>query len=96
MVQRVDYYALLSRAVESLERRHMLGCHPAGADDADAHADTLSAPAAPAFPTPPSKKLSDTSADFVVGFDPKPVPPLAFERARLAFRSFRHKPFAQG
>jgi 2-methylcitrate dehydratase PrpD len=42
-------------------------------------------PAAPAFPTPPSKKLSDTIADFVVGFDPKSVPPLAFERARLAF-----------
>ena len=43
------------------------------------------APAAPAFPTPPAKKLSDTIADFVVGFDPKSVPPLAFERARLAF-----------
>jgi 2-methylcitrate dehydratase PrpD len=33
----------------------------------------------------PPKKLSDTIADFVVGFDPKTLPPLAIERARLAF-----------
>jgi 2-methylcitrate dehydratase PrpD len=32
-----------------------------------------------------AKKLSDTVADFVVGFDPKTLPPLAVERARLAF-----------
>ena len=31
------------------------------------------------------KRLSDTIADFVVGFDPKSLPPLAVERARLAF-----------
>jgi 2-methylcitrate dehydratase PrpD len=43
------------------------------------------AAAAPTLPAPPSKKLSDTIADFVVGFDPKSAPPLAFERARLAF-----------
>ncbi len=30
-------------------------------------------------------KLSDTIADFVVGFDPKSLPPLGIERARLAF-----------
>jgi 2-methylcitrate dehydratase PrpD len=33
----------------------------------------------------PSKKLSDTIADFVVGFDLNAVPPLGIERARLAF-----------
>jgi 2-methylcitrate dehydratase PrpD len=32
-----------------------------------------------------AKRLSDTIADFVVGFDPKTLPPLAVERARLAF-----------
>jgi 2-methylcitrate dehydratase PrpD len=31
------------------------------------------------------KKLSDTIADFVVGFDIKQMPPLGIERARLAF-----------
>jgi 2-methylcitrate dehydratase PrpD len=31
------------------------------------------------------KKLSDTIADFVVDFDLKSLPPLAIERARLAF-----------
>jgi 2-methylcitrate dehydratase PrpD len=33
----------------------------------------------------PPARLSDTIADFVVGFDPKSLPPLAVERARLAF-----------
>jgi 2-methylcitrate dehydratase PrpD len=33
----------------------------------------------------PGKKLSDTIADFVVGFDPRTVPPLGIERARFAF-----------
>jgi 2-methylcitrate dehydratase PrpD len=32
-----------------------------------------------------TKRLSDTIADFVVGFDAKTLPPLAFERVRLAF-----------
>jgi 2-methylcitrate dehydratase PrpD len=32
-----------------------------------------------------AKKLSDTIEDFVVSFDPKSLPPLAIERARLAF-----------
>ena len=32
-----------------------------------------------------ARRLSDTIADFVVGFDPKSLPPLAIERARLAF-----------
>ncbi len=31
------------------------------------------------------KRLSDTIADFVVGFDATSLPPLAIERARLAF-----------
>jgi 2-methylcitrate dehydratase PrpD len=38
-----------------------------------------------AKPAEAAKKLSDTIADFVVGFDIKQVPPLAIERARLAF-----------
>src|SRR5271156_1242137 len=36
-------------------------------------------------PAEAAKKLSDTIADFVAGFDVKQVPPLAIERARLAF-----------
>src|SRR5713226_5448470 len=32
-----------------------------------------------------AKRLSDTIADFVAGFDPKSLPHLAIERARLAF-----------
>src|SRR5260370_5455646 len=38
-----------------------------------------------AKPADGARRLSDTIADFVVGFDPKTLPPLAFERARLAF-----------
>ena len=38
-----------------------------------------------AKPAEAAKKLSDTIADFVVGFDIKQMPPLAIERARLAF-----------
>ena len=33
----------------------------------------------------PAKRLSDTIADFVVGFGPATLPPLAVERVRLAF-----------
>jgi 2-methylcitrate dehydratase PrpD len=36
-------------------------------------------------PAETARKLSETIADFVVGFDIKQVPPLAIERARLAF-----------
>src|SRR5258708_36145680 len=32
-----------------------------------------------------AKRLSDTIADFVVGFDATTLPPLALERVRLAF-----------
>src|SRR6476469_10647028 len=42
-----------------------------------------------------AKRLSDTIADFVVGFDPKSLPPLAIERARLAVtrdRNARRRP----
>src|SRR5438876_9981637 len=42
-------------------------------------------PKAEARPPAPAKRLSDTIADFVVGFDPATLPPLAIERARLAF-----------
>ena len=36
-------------------------------------------------PDAAGKRPSDAIADFVVGFDPKSLPPLAIERARLAF-----------
>src|SRR5262249_58203760 len=38
-----------------------------------------------AKPDATAKRLSDTIADFVVDLDPKSLPPLAIERARLAF-----------
>src|SRR6202023_3898836 len=41
--------------------------------------------AAPAAPADAGRKLSELIADFVTGFDLKSVPPLAVERARLAF-----------
>ena len=44
-----------------------------------------SALAQEAKPAEAAKKLSDTIADFVVGFDIKQMPPLGIERARLAF-----------
>src|SRR6516164_913448 len=86
---------MTSHSEFQLDRRLFLGA--AGAASAagaatlvaqGAHAQEAkpaAAPAVPTLPAPPSKKLSDTIADFVVGFDPKSVPPLAFERVRLAF-----------
>jgi 2-methylcitrate dehydratase PrpD len=35
--------------------------------------------------SPQAKRLSDTIADFVTGFDPGTLPPVAIERARFAF-----------
>jgi len=36
-------------------------------------------------PAAPTRPLSDTIAEFVVGFDPASLPPIGIERARLAF-----------
>src|SRR5436190_6123739 len=38
-----------------------------------------------ATPAAPARPLSDTIAEFVVGFDPTSLPPIGIERARLAF-----------
>jgi 2-methylcitrate dehydratase PrpD len=78
---------MTSQHKSSIDRRLFLGAvgaltllgQPALAQDGkseakpDAKADAV------------AKRLSDTIADFVVGFDPKSLPPLAIERARLAF-----------
>src|SRR4029077_11672773 len=78
---------MTSQHESSIDRRLFLGAvgaltllgQPALAQDGkseakpDAKADAV------------AKRLSDTIADFVVGFDPKSLPPLAIERARLAF-----------
>src|SRR5258705_357298 len=78
---------MTSQHESSIDRRLFLGAvgaltllgQPALAQDGkseakpDAKADAV------------AKRLSDTIADFVVGFDPKSLPPLAVERARLAF-----------
>jgi 2-methylcitrate dehydratase PrpD len=78
---------MTSQHENSIDRRLFLGAvgaltlvgQPAVAQDGkseakqDAKADAI------------AKRLSDTIADFVVGFDPKLLPPLAIERTRLAF-----------
>ena len=66
-----------------IDRRTMLGAGGAAllAAGAVARADEKAAPAA----AEAGKKLSELIADFVTGFDLKAVPPLAVERARLAF-----------
>jgi 2-methylcitrate dehydratase PrpD len=47
--------------------------------------DTKSDPKPVSKPSATGKRPSDAIADFVVGFDPKSLPPVAIERARLAF-----------
>jgi 2-methylcitrate dehydratase PrpD len=47
--------------------------------------DAKSEPKPVSKPSAAGKRPSDAIADFVVGFDPKSLPPLAIERARLAF-----------
>src|ERR1700680_2231734 len=71
---------MTSQRERGLDRRLFLGA--AGALTVLAQ-PALAQEAKPA--AAPSKKLSDTIADFVVGFDLKAVPPLGIERARLAF-----------
>ena len=47
--------------------------------------DAKSEPKPISKPSATGKRPSDAIADFVVGFDPKSLPPVAIERARLAF-----------
>src|SRR5260370_23353101 len=71
----------------SIDRRLFLGAagaltlaaQPALAQGAQTEAKTEAKPADAA------KRLSDTIADFVIGFDATTLPPLAVERVRLAF-----------
>ena len=67
----------------SIDRRTLLGASAAALLVATqgARAEDAKAPA----PPPGGKKLSELIADFTVGFDLKSAPPLAVERARLAF-----------
>src|SRR5262249_43073341 len=66
----------------AFDRRQLLGASAAAllAMNAGARAEDAKAPAAEQ-----AKKLSELIADFIVGFDLKTAPPLAVERARLAF-----------
>jgi len=64
---------------QSIDRRTLLGASAAVLLAATQAARGEEAPA------PGQKKLSELIADFVVGFDLGAVPPLAIERARLAF-----------
>src|SRR5258708_17512876 len=76
-----------SQTESSIDRRLFLGAagaltlaaQPALAQGAQTEAKTEARPAEAA------KRLSDTIADFVVGFDATALPPLAVERVRLAF-----------
>ncbi len=77
-----------SRIGTTTDRRQFLGAvgalslvgTPAIARDAEAETKPGAKPVGATAP-----KLSDTIADFVVGFDLKMLPPLGTERARLAF-----------
>ena len=76
-----------SQIESSIDRRLFLGAagaltlaaQPALAQGAQTEAK------AEAKPADAAKRLSDTIADFVVGFDATTLPPLAVERVRLAF-----------
>src|SRR5580704_15066404 len=78
---------MTSQHDSTIDRRLFLGAagaltlagQPALAQETKTEAKTEPRPAAAA------KRLSDTIADFVVGFDATTLPPLAVERTRLAF-----------
>lgn len=75
---------MASQHDKAIDRRLFLGASGALAlAGQQALAQETKQEAQPMEPAP--KKLSDTIADFVVGFDPASVPPLGMERARLAF-----------
>ena len=70
----------------TIDRRRLLGAAGALTMAATPALPQEPKPAAEARPpAPPARRLSDTIADFVAGFDPATLPPLAIERARLAF-----------
>jgi 2-methylcitrate dehydratase PrpD len=68
----------------AIDRRMLLGASAAALVAATQTARGEDAKAPPPT-TPGGKKLSELIADFTVGFDLKSAPPLATERARLAF-----------
>src|ERR1700722_16771120 len=70
-----------------IDRRLLLGAAGAlGLVGTSALAQEAKPEAKPqAKPAEAAKLLSDTIADFVVGFDLRQMPPLGIERARLAF-----------
>src|SRR5580692_9828234 len=72
-----------SQIGNAIDRRLFLGA--AGALTLAGSPALAQEPKAETKPAAPAKRLSDTIADFVVGFDAKTLPPLAVERARLAF-----------
>ncbi len=78
---------MTSRHDSTIDRRLFLGAAGAlglaGQAIAQEGKAQTSREAKPADAMP--KKLSDTIADFVIGFDPAAVPTLGIERARLAF-----------
>ena len=81
---------MISRSDNPIDRRWFLGAAGALTVAATATAQEAGKPAgagapAPARPAPPARRLADTIADFVVGFDPASLPALGLERARFAF-----------
>ncbi len=70
-------------SLQHIDRRTLLGASAAALLLAAQSARAEDAKAPPA--TPGGKRLSELIADFTVGFDLKSAPPLATERARLAF-----------
>jgi 2-methylcitrate dehydratase PrpD len=72
---------MTSRHESTIDRRLFLGATGALLAGQQALAQEAKSEAKPAV----AKRLSDTIADFVVGFDATRLPPLAVERTRLAF-----------
>jgi 2-methylcitrate dehydratase PrpD len=72
-----------SQTESSIDRRLFLGA--AGALTLAGQSALAQETKAEARPAQAAKRLSDTIADFVVGFDATTLPPLAAERVRLAF-----------
>src|ERR1700722_6210402 len=71
---------------DGIDRRVLLGAGGAAVLAMTQTARAEDAKAQPLAPSVPGgKKLSELIADFVTGFDLNAVPPLAVERARLAF-----------
>jgi 2-methylcitrate dehydratase PrpD len=74
------------RPESDIDRRVLLGAAGALAlSGASAFAQDARPEAAKRSATPPQPHLSDAIADFVAGFDPAALPPLAVARTRLAF-----------